>query len=236
MAGTVRDTKQHGQTIGESLSGIEIVPRGKARIYIGKTAFESLIEATFDDSLGIGSIESSVEDPIQMAVEDLEDLMPGISNVFNEDNEVNISAHIDNIIDMKLDGDEENILLSASVSVDFSNPLNDHQLCANARTIVKGTADLSVDETKLQFSLDFTVADAEDGSGSDNDKDDDEDKDGSGDDDSVDKPGKVVKRFEPYFETEATTVDFEEEYLEDLYTKVVDGLNEKLSEGFLLPL
>lgn len=44
-----------------------------------------------------------------MAVEDLEDLMPGISNVFNEDNEVNISAHIDNIIDMKLDGDEENI-------------------------------------------------------------------------------------------------------------------------------
>ena len=109
MAGTVRDTKQHGQTIGESMSGIESVPSGKARIYIGKTAFESLIEATFDDSLGIGRIESSVEDPIQMAVEDLEDLMPGISNVFNEDNEVNISAHIDNIIDMKLDGDEENI-------------------------------------------------------------------------------------------------------------------------------
>lgn len=44
-----------------------------------------------------------------MTVEDLEDLMPGISNVFNEDNEVNISAHIDKILNLQFDGEEENI-------------------------------------------------------------------------------------------------------------------------------
>ena len=213
MAGTVRDTKQHGQTISESLSAMHSFPRGKARIYIGKNAFESIIEATFDDSLGIGSIDSNVEDPVQMTVEDLEDFMPGISNVFNEDNEVNISAHINNILNVQFDSDEENIKLSASVSVDFSNPLNDHQLCASASTIVKGTGDLSVDESKLQFSMDFTIGEAEDGS--DDDKDEDEDKSGSGDDEKS-KPGKVVKRFDAFFETEATTTDFEEEYLENL--------------------
>ena len=109
-----------------SLSGVESVPSGKARIYIGKTAFESLIEATFDDSLGIGRIDSSKEEPIQMTVEELEDLMPGISNVFSEDNEVNISAHIDNAFNIKFDGEEENIKLSASVMLAFANPLNDH--------------------------------------------------------------------------------------------------------------
>ena len=44
-----------------------------------------------------------------MTVEDLEDFMPGISNVFNEDNEVNISAHINNILNVQFDSDEENI-------------------------------------------------------------------------------------------------------------------------------
>ena len=44
-----------------------------------------------------------------MSVEDLEDMMPGISNVFNEDNEVNISAHVDNIFSVQFDGEEENI-------------------------------------------------------------------------------------------------------------------------------
>ena len=109
MAGTVRDTNQHGKTISESLSAKHSFPRGKARIYIGKNAFESLIEATFDDSLGIGSIDLSVEDPVQMTVEELEDFMPGISNVFKEDNEVNISANINNISNVQFDSDEENI-------------------------------------------------------------------------------------------------------------------------------
>ena len=44
-----------------------------------------------------------------MSVEDLEDMMPGISNVFNEDNEVNISAHVDNIFSVQFNGEEENI-------------------------------------------------------------------------------------------------------------------------------
>ena len=66
MAGTVRNTTQHGQTISESLSAMHSFPRGQARIYIGKNAFESLIEATFDDSLGIGTIDLSAEDPVQM--------------------------------------------------------------------------------------------------------------------------------------------------------------------------
>ena len=63
--------------------------------------------------------------------------------------------------------------------------------------------------------MDFTAGDAEDDDGDDEDKDEDEDKekDGSGDDESVQKPGKVVKRFDTYFESEATPVDFEEEYL-----------------------
>ena len=64
--------------------------------------------------------------------------------------------------------------MSATVSLDFSNPLNDHQLCATASTFVKGTADLSVDENKLQVSMDFTLSEAEDGSDDDNeDKDED---------------------------------------------------------------
>ena len=46
----------------------------------------------------------------------------------------------------------------------------------------------------------------------------------------------MVKRFDPYFETETTIEDFEEEYLDDLYAKILESLNEKLSEGFLLPL
>ena len=48
-------------------------------------------------------------------------------------------------------------------------------------------------------------------------KDEDEDKDDNDDDDSENsgaKPGKVVKLYEPYFESESTAVDFEEEYLE----------------------
>ena len=109
MAGTVRDTKYHGQTISESLSGIESVPRGKARIYIGKKAFDSLVEATFDDARGIGKIDSDAAEPIQMTVEELENLMPGINNVFKEEDEVNISAHIDNILNLQFDGDEENL-------------------------------------------------------------------------------------------------------------------------------
>ena len=76
--------------------------------------------------------------------------------------------------------------------------------------------------------MDFTVADSEDEN--DDEEDDDEDnekekekdeeedkeKDGSNDDESVQKPGKVVKRFDTYFESETTAVDFEEEYLESL--------------------
>ena len=71
--------------------------------------------------------------------------------------------------------------------------------------------------------MDFTVGDSEEDDGDDDeDKDKDEDeeedkeKDGSGDDESVQKPGKVVKRFDAYFESEATAIDFEEEYLEAL--------------------
>ena len=43
-----------------------------------------------------------------MTVEELENLMPGINNVFKEEDEVNISAHIDNILNLQFDGDEEN--------------------------------------------------------------------------------------------------------------------------------
>ena len=64
--------------------------------------------------------------------------------------------------------------------------------------------------------MDFTQGESDE---EDEDKDEDEDKttnDGSGDDVSVQKPGKVVKRFDPYFESEASAVDFEEEYLDAL--------------------
>ena len=74
--------------------------------------------------------------------------------------------------------------------------------------------------------MDFTVDDPEDGDDENDDddndnekeKDEDEDKekDGSNDDESVQKPGKVVKRFDSYFESETTAADFEEEYLESL--------------------
>ena len=43
-----------------------------------------------------------------MTVEELENLMPGIANVFKEEDEVNISAHIDKILNLQFDGDEEN--------------------------------------------------------------------------------------------------------------------------------
>lgn len=75
-----------------SLSGSHSVPSGKAHIYIGKLAFDSLLEATFKED---GKI--LMDKDFQMKIEDLNDMVDGYTNAFEEENDVKISAQIDNV-------------------------------------------------------------------------------------------------------------------------------------------
>jgi len=71
-----------------ALTGSHPIDAGTAHIYIGKLAVDSLLEAYFKES---GKVDLN-ELPIQMKVEDLEDLAEGFSTAFNEDLMVNIWA------------------------------------------------------------------------------------------------------------------------------------------------
>ena len=76
-----------------ALSGAHPIDNGNMHIYVGKTAFESLIEATFKEK---GFVEISSNE-IQMKVEDLDEIIEGFSTAFNEDDDVYINARVEQI-------------------------------------------------------------------------------------------------------------------------------------------
>ena len=76
-----------------ALSGAHPIDNGNMHIYVDKTAFESLIEATFKEK---GFVEISSNE-IQMKVEDLDEIIEGFSTAFNEDDDVYINARVEQI-------------------------------------------------------------------------------------------------------------------------------------------
>ena len=115
------------------------MPAGKAQIYISKLAFDSLLEANFKDQ---GKIDLR-ESPIVMTVEDLEDMAEGFTNAFNEESEVKISAVVDRVFATQFDNDFGNIPLKAELTINFSNPIDERFLSAQAKVYLKGTAEIS---------------------------------------------------------------------------------------------
>ena len=160
------------------LLGSESVPQGRARIYIGKSAFDSLLEATFKES---GKIELS-QNPIVISVEDLEDMAEGYSNAFDEDSDVKINAQVDRVFATQFDNDFNNIPLKAELTIKFTNPIDERFLSAQAKVYLKGTTEVS---GLLGFNFAFNLHQ---------------------------EKVKVMK-FSPYFNSETTVSEFEEEYL-----------------------
>ncbi len=63
-------------------------------IYIGKSSFDSIISAMFKES---GKIDIDSE-PIVMKVEELEEMAEGFANAFDEDDEIKITAEVNNVL------------------------------------------------------------------------------------------------------------------------------------------
>ena len=184
-----------------SFSGLHHTKSGTKSLVMGKVAFDSLLEATFKES---GKVEIS-KSPIMMSVEDLEDMAEGFTNVFDESSDVKISAHIDKIFAIQFDSDFANIPLRSEWTINFSNPIDERFLAAQAKVAFKGTCELSIiDDYKFKFIL---------------------------------YQEKVkVQQFTPYFLSETTLAEFEEEYLNVLQDKILVALNKKFSSGIPLPL
>lgn len=184
-----------------SLSGIQHTESGTQSLVMGKVAFDSLLEATFKES---GTVEIS-DSPIIMSVEDLEDMAEGFTNVFDESSDVKISAHIDKIFATQFDSDFDNIPLRAEWTINFSNPIDERFLAAQAKVAFKGTCELSIiDDYKFKFIL---------------------------------YQEKVkVQQFTPFFLSETTLAEFEEEYMNVLQDKILLALNKKFEQGIPLPL
>lgn len=120
------------------LSGSHSVTPGNFLIQIGKPAFDSIISAMFKES---GKIVIDSE-PIIMKVEELEEMAEGFANAFDEDDEIKITAEVNNVLATQFDQDFGNIPIKAVLTINFSNPINEKFLSASAKVFVKGTAEI----------------------------------------------------------------------------------------------
>ena len=89
-----------------------------------------------------------------MKVEDLNDMAEGFSNAFDENSKVQIRAQIEKIFATQFDYDFGNIPFKAEFLINFSNPIDDRFLAAQAKIAFKGTAELRIlDDFKFSFKI-----------------------------------------------------------------------------------
>lgn len=117
-------------------------------IYFSKNIFDTLLECQFKES---GNV-SDIIPPIEVSVEELEDLIEGYQNAFKEEEIVKISIQIDNIYDVLFDETFGNIPFKAEATITFTNPIEERFSSAQAKLAFKGIAELTVKED-LSFAF-----------------------------------------------------------------------------------
>ena len=127
-----------------------MVKPGHTNVYIGKQAFDSLLEATFKEN---GKV-SIVKDTIFMKVDDLDEMVDGFSTAFDENSNVKITARVEKITATQFDYDFGNFAFKADLSVDFTNPIDDRFLATQALITLRGSSEVTlIDQFKLSFNI-----------------------------------------------------------------------------------
>lgn len=137
-------------------------------------------------------------------MEDLEDLIEGYSNAFDESADIKIETKIHGNADWTFDETFGNVAVKMTQKYMFSNPIEPKYLSAEVTTAVQGVLTLSVNETSdFQFQLEMKQ--------------------------------EKVKELKPFFKTETSKEEFEEEFQSGLSKKLLKSFNNELNKGLRLP-
>ena len=90
-------------------------------MYLSKGSVDSLLESVFRDDSSLNGII----DPFEVSVEDMEEIIEGYENAFDERAKVKVSFILDKIHSVQFDQTFTNIPFRADARVIFSNPIDE---------------------------------------------------------------------------------------------------------------
>jgi len=108
-------------------------------VYLSTKSLENLLKIVMTYNK-----DQLVFDPISMKVDKLDEYIDGYANTFDEDYEVKLKCHVEEIRTESLVWEEAfgTISFSARLRVDFTNPMQEDYLSASVLWAIRGSASL----------------------------------------------------------------------------------------------